>query len=179
MTDIVNSETRSRMMSRIRSKDTSPELALRRALHARGFRYRLHSRRVVGRPDLILYRHSAVVFVHGCFWHRHEGCRFTTFPSTRPDFWQAKFDANVRRDREVRALLAKEGWRVATIWECSLRRPKQVAITVDLIAAWLPADTPTIEIGEWNAPDGTAVIGRPLLRSERGSGAAIRPNPVP
>ncbi len=148
MTDIVNSETRSRMMSRIRSKDTSPELALRKALHARGFRYLLHARRVVGRPDLILYRYSAVVFVHGCFWHRHEGCRFTTSPSTRPDFWQAKFDANVRRDREVRGLLVKEGWRVATIWECSLRRPEQVAITVDLLAAWLPADTPTIEIGE-------------------------------
>lgn len=160
MTDIVNSETRSRMMSRIRSKDTSPELALRKALHARGFRYRLHSRRVMGRPDLVIYRHNVVVFVHGCFWHRHEDCRFTTFPATRPEFWQAKFDANVRRDREVREFLAKEGRRVATVWECSLRRAEQVAITAGLLAVWFPADTPTIEIGESHAPDfGAVVVG--------------------
>ena len=166
VTDIVNSGTRSRMMSRIRSKDTKPELALRHALHARGFRYRLHARPVMGRPDLVLYRHSAVVFVHGCFWHRHEGCRFTTSPSTRREFWQAKFDANVRRDREVRELLAKEGWRVATVWECSLRRPEQVATTVDLLAAWLPTDTPMIEIGETNTPDvGTDVVGTPFTAS--------------
>lgn len=163
MTDIVNSETRSRMMSGIRGKDTRPELALRKVLHARGFRYRLHVLRVMGRPDLVLHRHRAVIFVHGCFWHRHESCRFTTSPSTRREFWQVKFDANVRRDREVRAALAKEGWRVATVWECSLRRPEQVATTADLLAAWLPTDIPIIEIGETNRPDvGTDVVGTPF-----------------
>lgn len=140
--------TRSRMMSGIRGKDTKPELALRRALHARGFRFRLHSRRVVGHPDLVLPKHGAVVFVHGCFWHRHQGCRFSTSPSTRPGFWLAKFEANIRRDSEVRELLAEAGWRVATVWGCSLRRPLQLAATVDLLAKWLWAGSPSIEIGE-------------------------------
>lgn len=82
-------------MAGIKGKDTKPELVLRRALHARGFRYRLHSKNVPGRPDLVFPKHHAIVFVHGCFWHRYEGCRYTTTPSTRPEFWQAKFDANV------------------------------------------------------------------------------------
>jgi DNA mismatch endonuclease (patch repair protein) len=152
VTDVVDSVTRSRMMSGIRGKDTKPELELRKALHARGFRYRLHSRHVAGRPDLVLHRHRAVVLVHGCFWHRHQGCRYATNPATRPEFWQAKFDANTRRDLEVRELLEKEGWRVATVWECSLRRPEQVCRTTDLLTAWLTASTPTIEIGESNTP---------------------------
>lgn len=145
MTDVVNSETRSRMMSGIRGKNTRPELALRKALHVRGFRYRLHGQRVRGRPDLVFSRYRAVVFVHGCFWHRHEGCRYATTPATRPAFWQAKFTSNVRRDREVRSLLANEGWRVAIVWECSLRRQERVAITADLIAAWLREETSTID----------------------------------
>lgn len=148
MTDVVNSETRSRMMSGIRGKDTRPELVLRKALHARGFRYRLHGRRVMGRPDLVLTRYRAVIFVHGCFWHRHEGCRYATTPATRPAFWQAKFVSNMRRDREVRKLLTNEGWRVAVVWECSLRYPAHVAIAADLLAAWLPSRTATIEIGD-------------------------------
>lgn len=160
MTDVVNSETRSRMMSGIRGKDTRPELALRKALHARGFRYRLHGQRVMGRPDLVLNRHRAVIFVHGCFWHRHGGCRYTTTPATRPAFWQAKFDANVRRDREVREALVNDCWRVAIVWECSLRRPEQVAATADLLVAWLQGKTPTIEIGESTVPGtGTLVAG--------------------
>ena len=107
MTDIVDQQTRSRMMSGIRGKNTKPELALRRALHARGFRFRLHSGKVHGRPDLVLPKHRAVVFVHGCFWHRHEGCRYATTPSTRPEFWRAKFDANVARDSAVRTRLPR------------------------------------------------------------------------
>lgn len=148
MIDVVDSVTRSRMMSGIRGKNTKPELALRKALHARGFRYRLHSRRLPGRPDLILHRHRAVIFVHGCFWHRHKGCRYATFPATRTEFWQAKFDANTRRDHEVCDALAGEGWRVATVWECALRRTDQVVTTVDLLVAWLSASTPAIEIGD-------------------------------
>ena len=109
MTDIVDKHTRSRMMAGIKGKDTKPELVLRRALHARGFRYRLHSKNVPGRPDLVFPKHHAIVFVHGCFWHRHEGCRYTTTPSTRPEFWQAKFDANVTRDGAVQGQLLEAG----------------------------------------------------------------------
>lgn len=147
MTDIVDQQTRSRMMSGIRGKNTKPELALRRALHARGFRYRLHSRKVHGRPDLVLPKHRAVVFVHGCFWHRHEGCRYATTPSTRPEFWQSKFDANVARDSAVRAVLLECGWRVATIWECALRRSEQVEATVFFLIEWLGGGSASLEIG--------------------------------
>ncbi|MBN8726245.1 MAG: DNA mismatch endonuclease Vsr [Xanthomonadales bacterium] len=146
MADVVDARTRSRMMSRIKGKNTRPELALRKALHARGFRYRLHARHVAGHPDLILPRHGAVVLVHGCFWHRHEGCRYTTVPSTRPEFWQMKFDANRRRDREVLELLQRDGWRVATVWECALRRPEQVSSTTDELATWIRSESPEIEL---------------------------------
>lgn len=151
MTDIVDQQTRSRMMSGIRGKNTKPELALRRALHARGFRFRLHSCKVVGQPDLILPRHRAVVFVHGCFWHRHEGCRYATNPSSRPEFWRAKFEANVARDKAVRATLLENGWRVATVWECALRKPERAEVSADLTAAWLRGDDSWLEIGEMDA----------------------------
>ena len=148
MTDIVDQQTRSRMMSGIRGKNTKPELALRRALHARGFRFRLHSGKVYGRPDLVLPKHRAVIFVHGCFWHRHEGCRYTTVPATRPEFWRAKFDVNVARDRAVRKKLLEDGWRVATVWECALRKPGQISATTDRLAAWLFVGPVSMEIGE-------------------------------
>lgn len=151
MTDIVDQQTRSRMMSGIRGKNTRPELALRRALHARGFRFRLHSGKVHGRPDLVLPKYSAVVFVHGCFWHRHEGCRYATSPSTRPEFWQAKFDANVARDSAVRTSLLEDGWRVATVWECALRKPEQVEASTESLSIWLRTEELQIEIGDNNA----------------------------
>lgn len=148
MTDIVDKQTRSRMMAGIRGKNTKPEMALRRALHARGFRYRLHARNVQGRPDLVFPRYRAVVFVHGCFWHRHEGCRYTTSPSTRPEFWLEKFEANVARDISVRAALLESGWRVATVWECALRKPERIEATARLVADWLRSRALEIEIGE-------------------------------
>lgn len=151
MTDIVDQQTRSRMMSGIRGKNTKPELILRRALHARGFRFRLHSSKVHGRPDIVLPKHRAVVFVHGCFWHRHEGCRYTTNPSTRPDFWQEKFKANVARDSAVRGTLLGDGWRVATVWECALRKPDRIAASAELLSAWLRSDELRIEIGDDDA----------------------------
>ena len=136
------------MMAGIKGKDTKPELVLRRALHARGFRYRLHSKNVPGRPDLVFPKHHAIVFVHGCFWHRHGGCRYTTTPSTRPEFWQAKFDANVIRDAAIRSQLIETGWRVATVWECSLRKTDHLAATVELLAEWLLSDSSQLEVGE-------------------------------
>ena len=125
-----------------------PELALRRALHARGFRYRLHSKNVRGRRDLVLPKHRAVIFVHGCFWHQHEGCRYAITPATRVAFWQEKFDANVARDSTVREALLAAGWRVATIWECALRKPEKVVAAADQLSTWLLSETETLELGE-------------------------------
>lgn len=146
MTDVVDAETRSRMMSGIRGKDTAPEVQLRRALHALGFRFRIHARELPGRPDIVLPRWNAVILVHGCFWHRHEGCRFTTTPATRPDFWATKFRSNVERDtrhlRELRAL----GWRTAVVWECALR-PKGAPEAIGrIVADWLRSGSDHLDV---------------------------------
>ena len=147
MADIVSQETRSRMMAGIRGKDTKPEMILRKALHARGLRYRLHARHVPGRPDLVFAKYGAVIFVHGCFWHRHKGCRYATMPSTRPDFWKRKFAANVKRDQDVRCVLASNGWRVATVWECALRKPDLVPVAIQSIMNWLNSEETLLELG--------------------------------
>ncbi|ESW73308.1 DNA mismatch endonuclease Vsr [Mesorhizobium sp. C277A] len=148
MTDIVDKETRSRMMAGIRGKDTKPETVLRRELHARGFRFRLHAMDLPGRPDLLLPKFGAVIFVHGCFWHRHEGCRYATTPATRPEFWQAKFDANVARDQAAHAALLETHWRVATVWECALRKGNQAKAVAELLAEWLRSDLVQFEVSE-------------------------------
>ena len=121
MVDTVDRGHRSRIMGRVGSKDTKPELVLRRALHAIGVRYRLHDEKLQGKPDLVFHRFNAVCFVHGCFWHRHAGCRYATNPSTRSDFWRQKFEKNVERDKRTRNKLLETGWRVAIVWECALR----------------------------------------------------------
>jgi DNA mismatch endonuclease (patch repair protein) len=121
MADVVDQQTRSRMMAGIRGMNTKPEMVVRRALHAEGFRYRLHVASLPGRPDIVLPKHRAVVLVHGCFWHRHEGCRFATTPATRSEFWEEKFRQNVVRDRKSEQALRALGWRVATLWECDIR----------------------------------------------------------
>ena len=117
--DVVDRATRSRMMSGIRGRDTKPEKQVRSFLHRAGLRFRLHAP-LPGKPDLVFPKHHAVVFVHGCFWHRHVGCRYATMPSSNAEFWQAKFDANVARDNRVSRQLRKEGWRVFVVWECRL-----------------------------------------------------------
>lgn len=116
--DVVTRETRSRMMSGIRSADTKPEMAVRRYLHRRGFRYRLHARDLPGSPDLVLARYKAVVMVHGCYWHRHQGCRYAYLPKSNQEFWENKFRANVERDARSRKALEDLGWRVLVVWEC-------------------------------------------------------------
>lgn len=151
MADIVDHQTRSRMMAGIRGNNTKPELALRRALHARGLRFRLHSTKVHGRPDIVFFKYNAAIFVHGCFWHRHEDCPYTTSPTTRADFWQAKFEANVARDNAVRQKLLESGWRVATVWECAVRKPAQVSASAAKLSAWLCSEELQIEIGGNNA----------------------------
>jgi len=147
MTDVVDQQTRSRMMAGIKGKNTKPEVALRRALHACGFRFRLHSSNVFGRPDLLFPKYRAVVFVHGCFWHRHIGCRYCSTPSTRTEFWQDKFAANITRDNRVRTQLRSDGWRIAVVWECQLRTPVDIDATAEVMARWLQSDQPEIEIG--------------------------------
>lgn len=108
-------------MAGIRSRDSGPELAVRRYLHRKGFRFRLHDRELPGRPDLVLPKWRAVIQVHGCFWHAHEGCRYFRVPETRREFWTTKLLGNRERDRRTSEALVGLGWRVAVVWECSLR----------------------------------------------------------
>lgn len=120
MVDVVDKETRRRMMSGIRGKNTSPEMTVRRFLHAKGLRYRLHVKDMPGKPDLVFPKHGAALFVHGCFWHRHTGCKYSTTPASNQAFWLKKFDDNVRRDADAIKKLKKAGWRVFVVWECQM-----------------------------------------------------------
>lgn len=119
--DILTKEKRSWLMSRIRGSDTHPELVVRSTLHGMGYRFRLHRKNLPGKPDIVLPKLKTVVLVHGCFWHRHEGCRFAYQPGSRQEFWQKKFARNVERDKEVRKKLQFLGWRVLVVWECQTR----------------------------------------------------------
>ncbi|WP_440225731.1 very short patch repair endonuclease [Dokdonella sp. MW10] len=133
-------------MSGIRDRDTKPEWLVRRALHARGFRYRLHARELPGRPDIVLPRHRAVVFVHGCFWHGHD-CRYFRLPSTRPEFWANKIARNQSNDTRASALLSEAGWRVAIVWECAVRdRRRDIDAVADALAQWLHGESAIWEI---------------------------------
>lgn len=120
--DVLTPEQRWHNMSRIRGKDTKPEMLLRRGLHAMGLRYRLHVRDLPGRPDLVFPRHRAVILVHGCFWHGHD-CPLFRLPATRPEFWAAKIAGNRTRDQRTAGALHAAGWRVLTVWECCLKGP--------------------------------------------------------
>ncbi len=142
MADTLTRAERSALMARIRGTDTKPEVFVRSALHRAGFRFRLHGRTLPGRPDIVLPKHRTVVFVHGCFWHRH-GCALSSEPATRRAFWREKFARNVARDKRTAAALRRAGWRVLTVWECSLRtaarREQAVARLVRRIASTRPA----------------------------------------
>jgi DNA mismatch endonuclease (patch repair protein) len=130
---------RSALMARIRSKGTQPELVVRRAIHAMGFRFRLHPRDLPGKPDVVLSRHNLVIFVHGCFWHQHPGCKLASRPKTRSDYWTPKLASNVARDkRHVRELEAA-GWRVETVWECDTRDARRVQERIETICNGLRA----------------------------------------
>ncbi len=133
-------------MAAIRGKNTKPEMVLRKALHAKGFRYRLHGMGIFGKPDLVLRKFNAVVFVHGCFWHQHSGCRFSSVPSSNRDFWLNKLNSNVARDQAVVHKLLESGWRIATVWECSLKTQNDVDISVEKLAEWLKSSNSVLEI---------------------------------
>src|SRR5690348_13221169 len=135
------------MMAAIRGRDTAIERAIRKALHARGFRFRVDERRLPGRPDIVLPRWKAVILVHGCFWHAHD-CGLCRIPSTRPDFWRDKLAGNSKRDERNRLHLLEGGWRVATVWECSLRGRGQQAVeaVADELGEWLRGRSPLVDI---------------------------------
>ncbi|MDG4550715.1 MAG: DNA mismatch endonuclease Vsr [Candidatus Contendobacter sp.] len=120
MTDIVDPATRSRMMAGIRNRDTAPEMAVRRELYSLGIHYRLHNGKLPGRPDIVIRRLHTVIFVHGCYWHRHPGCRLAYTPKSNVEFWQRKLEGNAIRDIENQARLIEMGWRVIVIWECEV-----------------------------------------------------------
>lgn len=131
--DTLSREKRSWNMSRIRGRDTIPEKAVRSALHAQGFRFRLAKSPLPGSPDVVLSRHRIAVFVHGCFWHRHRRCRFAYTPKSNKDFWNDKFQKNVARDRRTNRLLRGLGWTPVIIWECQTTQPAKLAHAVDKI----------------------------------------------
>jgi DNA mismatch endonuclease (patch repair protein) len=136
LADIVDKATRSRFMSGIRSRNTKPETRVRSALHREGLRYRLNDRSLVGAPDLVFPKYRAVLFVHGCFWHRHAGCPKATMPSTNTQFWRNKFERNEARDKEVRRQLLVGGWRVGVVWECIIK-PAEMPTLVQAVGQWL------------------------------------------
>ena len=146
MADVVDPATRSRMMSGIRGKNTRPELLIRKALHARGFRYRLHCD-LPGKPDICLPRYRAVIFVHGCFWHGHD-CHLFKWPKTRPEFWREKIGRNRRVDMVAEQALAEVGWRQAVIWECAIKGRTRLSLedVISTSADWLVSGEPRLEI---------------------------------
>ena len=147
MTDIVDQATRSRMMSGIKGKNTKPELIIRKSLHAKGFRFRLHVRDLPGKPDLVFPKYGAVLFVNGCFWHGH-GCKYFKVPGTRTEFWFEKISSNRERDERNTALLITAGWRVFTVWECAVRSAiasHSIPALADRIGSWLVSGCQTGE----------------------------------
>lgn len=127
MADIFTTEKRSKIMSNIKGRNTGPERAVRSLLHHMGYRFCLNRKDLPGKPDIVLPRYRSVIFVHGCFWHRHKDCQFAYTPKSRIDFWQVKFESNIIRDEKAKANLEQLGWRIITVWECDLRKPERLS----------------------------------------------------
>lgn len=147
MVDVVSVAVRSRMMAGIRGKDTVPEILVRRQLFAAGFRFRLHRKDLPGRPDIVLPKYNAAVFVHGCFWHRHAHCVRATTPKSNANFWAEKLDQNVVRDKRSVLRLTEAGWRTAVVWECAIAGDGLPRIEFMKLAAWLRGSYSSLEIG--------------------------------
>ena len=131
MVDHVDQAKRSRIMAAVHSKDTGPERVVRGIVHRLGYRFRLHVKTLPGRPDLVFPARRKVVFVHGCFWHRHRNCRYATLPKSRRTFWEAKFAANVTRDRRNERQLKRMGWAILTVWQCELKKKERLTGRLD------------------------------------------------
>jgi len=146
MADIVSPSVRSRMMSGIRGKNSVPEMLVRRMLFSAGMRFRLHRRDLPGTPDIVMSGRRIAIFVHGCFWHAHQGCRYAKVPSTRPEFWMTKLQANVSRDRQAIDRLMASGWRVLCIWECATRDAQTRQSLQNSVLDWIHSDAAFGEI---------------------------------
>lgn len=140
MTDIVSPEKRSKMMSGIRGKNTRPELLVRKSIFAEGLRFRLHRKDLPGNPDIVLPRKQVIIFVHGCFWHQHQGCRLAKLPTTNSNFWLKKLKGNSARDKKVAEELNSLGWRVLTIWECVTKDQAALQVLGRLIFEWIEGE---------------------------------------
>ncbi|HCC50870.1 MAG TPA: very short patch repair endonuclease [Porphyromonadaceae bacterium] len=136
MADIFTKERRSEIMSRIKSRDTKPEIVLRKKLFSQGYRYRINYKKLPGKPDIVLSKYKTVIFVHGCFWHGHEGCKDAHLPKTNVAFWEKKINENINRDKKVIELLEQKGFNVLVVWECQLI-PGKFNATLDRISAAL------------------------------------------
>ncbi len=121
MADVHDKATRSKNMAAIKSKNTKPEMLVRRFLYANGFRYKLHDKSLPGKPDIVLPKYKTIIFVHGCFWHGHEGCKYYVVPKTRTDWWLNKIHGNIANDKKATKALKKEGWKIINLWECDLK----------------------------------------------------------
>lgn len=146
MADVVSPAKRSQMMSGISVKNSLPEMLVRKALFAMGYRYRLHRRDLPGTPDIVMPGRKIAIFVHGCFWHAHQECKYAKTPSTRTEFWTAKLQGNVDRDRRAAEKLAEMNWRVLNVWECSTRDPAAAEGVPDALRAWINSGAATGEI---------------------------------
>ena len=148
MVDVVDKSTRSRMMSVIKGKDTKPELLVRKGLHSRGHRYKLHDKSLPGRPDLVFPKYRAIIQVNGCFWHKHD-CHIFRWPKSRTDFWKKKILGNVERDKRQINELEKLGWRILVVWECCFKGKKRLPYDecISLICDWLENSTCSSELG--------------------------------
>ena len=145
MVDFLSTQERSIMMSKVRVKDTSIERAVRSALHILGYRFRKNVKELPGRPDIVLPKYKAIIFVHGCFWHGHIGCPKSKLPSTRPTFWEEKIKANIFRDKRDIELLLEQGWRTAVVWECSLKNKQSLKETIEALSRWIKSTDYTFE----------------------------------
>lgn len=170
MTDTLTKERRSWTMSRIRSRDTKPELLVRRYLFSRGLRYRVTVSRIPGHPDIVLSRYGALVEVRGCFWHRHPGCKVATTPKSNVRFWKTKFKRNVERDRQHEAQWAALGWRVFVVWECELR-PAVRAATLERLYSAIVAPAASADNFAY---DGAEDADGTLLAAESADDSSLR-----
>ena len=131
--DILSKQARSRVMSGIRSKNTKPEILIRSALHRSGLRFRLHKRDMPGCPDIVLKKHKALIFVHGCFWHQHKGCKRAAMPKSNQDYWRLKLLGNIERFKKNQAVLKRMGWRIFVFWECEAKNPTNILVLLKKI----------------------------------------------
>ena len=159
MPDVHDPATRSRNMAAVRGKDTKAELLIRRGLHGLGFRYRLQAKDLPGKPDLVLPKHRAVIFVHGCFWHGHD-CKLFRLPATRQSFWKDKITGNAARDAKALMAIEARGWRTAVVWECALRGPgrRDTESALTALSGWIRSDAPSFTLDGHEAGPGVSPL---------------------